>query len=116
MNQNAPIGATKRVPPRASVADGVESDDLDRSGNAILLALKEAAELAYADYAHICDATRDLSTKVRASEDHVQQLEAAARLWQDRAHAAEKWLQNIHQEVKTRFLGKAADPYPSELP
>jgi hypothetical protein len=104
------------APSRGSAAASAETDDLDRSGNAILSALKEAARLANSDYERVCDVTRDLSNKVRATEERVQELASAARLWQDRATTAEKWLHDIHKEVKGKFFGKPAEANASNRP
>jgi hypothetical protein len=109
MNRYASETAINEGPLRSSAEHRSDSDELDRSGNAILFSVQEAAKLANADCERASTAARELSGQVRSAEDRVKELEAEARTWHDRAFAAEKWLLRIYKEIEGKFFNQPAE-------
>jgi predicted nucleic acid-binding Zn-ribbon protein len=88
--------------------------ELDRSGNAILYLVKQAADRAEADGERARDRARDLSDEIVAAENRVAQLELEVQAFRDRAFSAEKWLLRIYKEIEGRFFNQVADTQASD--
>jgi hypothetical protein len=81
------------------------SGSVDKSGNAIIALLKEAADTARATCLQAVDAADKTSIQLRAAEDQINELELEVRHHYDRAVHAEKWLARIHHEIEEKFFG-----------
>jgi DNA repair ATPase RecN len=100
--------APKKVVPFAPTSKDdatSDGDPTERSGQAIVALLKEAADITNETCDRAMDTAHQLSIKLRAVEDRVKELEAEARQYQVRATQAEKWLLRIHQEIEDKFFG-----------
>ena len=118
MNQRAgegvktiiPFGQTSKetIPfapkPKEVRADG---DAVDRSGQAIVSLLQQAAETANANCDRAMDLAHKLSMQLRAAEERIRELELEMRHYQDRAQRAEQWLVRIYNDIEQKFFEKA---------
>jgi hypothetical protein len=105
-------GAPKAVVPFAPKlnAKSEAGDELDRAGQAILGALREAAGVAEARYQQVVEKTHQLSAQLRSAEDRVKELEARLRHHEVRAERAEKWLYQISVEIEQKCFDGAPAP------
>ena len=94
----APKAREPRAEPRS------EGDPVDRSGQAIVALLQEAAESATVNCDRAMDMAHKLSIQLRAAEERVRELELEMRHYQDRAQRAEKWLVRIYNDIEERFF------------
>jgi hypothetical protein len=76
---------------------GEDSDGMDRSGDAIVTRLQEAAG------------------KLRAAEDRIEQLETEMKQIRDRAVRAETWLQVIKEEIEERLITPTTTSIPKSM-
>jgi hypothetical protein len=83
-----------------------DGDPLDRTGDAILGFLHEAATVAKDNCQQAIDVAHKLSLQLRAAEDQIKDLEADVRYYKDRALRAEQWLQRIGEEIKKEFVSR----------
>src|SRR5258705_11403089 len=81
-----------------------EGDPVDRSGQAIVALLQEAAETANMNCDRAMDLAHKLSIQLRAAEERVRELELETRHYEDRAQRAEKWLIRIYNDIEERFF------------
>ena len=65
-------------------------NELDRAGQAILGALRQAAGVVEAKCQQAVEKTHKLSAQLRAAEDRIRELEAKVRHHEERADRAEK--------------------------
>lgn len=72
--------------PAAGRPESGSSDSLDRAGQAIL------------------NVANKLSTNLQAAENHIRDLEADLRYYQDRTARAEKWLLEISGYLERKFV------------
>jgi hypothetical protein len=79
---------------------------VDESGRGIIALLGRAADTAKQDCARAMDLAHKLTFQLRAAEERLRELEAAATHFRDRAARAEDWLQHIHREVEQTFFQK----------
>ncbi len=84
-------------------------DPLDRTGQAILGLLHQAANTAEANNQKVRELAHQLSAEVRAAEDRIKELENKARYHEGRADRAERWLYKISEEIEQKFFGRAND-------
>jgi non-ribosomal peptide synthetase component F len=100
----------KNVLPFDGAARGSEPDDfdLDRSGQAIVTLLQQAAQAARDNEERAAAIARKLSAQVQAAEDRAAQLEDEVRHFQDRAFRAEEWLLRIFKEIEAQFFDQNA--------
>jgi septal ring factor EnvC (AmiA/AmiB activator) len=103
---NNGAGAPTAVVPFApkSNAKSEAGDELDRAGQAILSALRQAVGASEAKYQQAVERTHQLSAQLRSAEDRVRELEAQVRHHATRAERAEKWLYQISLEIEQKFL------------
>jgi hypothetical protein len=100
------------VPFGSSLKEDAPNDasPTERSGQAIVALLKEAADMSRQTCERALDTARQLSIKLQASDARVTELESENKKYQLRATEAEKWLLRIHQEVDEKFFGSTAVP------
>lgn len=103
MNPSADQPTRKIVPFSSSVGDK-QSDELDRSGEAIIYLLQQAADAARANEDRAAGISQNLSAELQAAEDRAAQLEAEVQACQDRAFRAEKWLLRVYREIEEQFF------------
>lgn len=94
-----------RDQPRAGGPDAVE-----RSGQAIIALLQQAADAARRNEDRAHARAEQLAEELREMEGRLQQLEEHARHYQDRATQAEKWLLRIYTEIQQRLIEPMGDP------
>src|SRR5215469_960610 len=84
-----------------------DGDAVDRSGQAIVSLLQQAAETANANCDRAMDLAHKLSMQLRAAEERIRELELEMRHYQDRAQRAEQWLVRIYNDIEQKFFEKA---------
>jgi hypothetical protein len=94
-----------------------EVDPVERSGQAIVALLQQAAEAANSQRDRAMDVAHKLSMQLRVAEERVRELELDMRHYQDRAQRAEeraqraeKWLVRIYKDVEEKFFEQKAPP------
>ena len=87
-----------------------DGDPVERSGQAIVALLREAANVAKETCERAVKTADQLAVKLRSAEDRIKELESDARHYQVRATLAEKWLLRIHGEIEERFFGPDVAP------
>src|SRR5215470_9188964 len=80
------------------------ADPMDRSGQAIVNMLQQAADTANSNCDRAMELAHKLSMQLRAAEERIRDLEGDARHYHDRAQRAEKWLTRIYKEVEEKFF------------
>lgn len=80
------------------------SRQVDRSGEAIINMLRQAAEAAEAECARAMEAAHQYAMQLRASEDRAEKLRLQVEYLEQRAIAAENWMQRIQGEIEEKFL------------
>ena len=95
---------TRKIVPFGPSAGDKQSDELDRSGEAIISLLQQAADAARANEDRAANILHKLSAELQAAEDHAAQLEAQVQACQDRAFRAEKWLLRVYREIEEQFF------------
>ena len=83
-----------------------EGDAIDRTGQAIVSLLQEAAEKANSDCDRAMELADKLSMQLRAAEERIRELDLEIRHYQDRAQRAEQWMVRIYADIEQRFLEK----------
>ena len=90
-----------------------DGDPVERSGQAIVALLQQAAETANSNCDRAMDLAHKLSMELRAAEERVRQIELEMRHYQDRAQRAEQWLVRIYEDIEHKFFeSKAAAAQP----
>jgi hypothetical protein len=92
------------------------ADGIDQAAQAILGLLQRTSAAAEAKNQQTLEMTHQLSAQLRAAEDRIRELEAAARYHQDRADRAEKWLYRISLEIEQQFFGREEGRHPQQPP
>jgi hypothetical protein len=109
MNQRAFDGPKKVIPFSPGEKDWPRNDDqIDRSGQAIVGLLDQAARAAKEDCDRAFDLAHKLSLQLREAEDRAVQLQAQVDHFQDRALRAEGWMVRIYKEIEDKFLNQRA--------
>jgi hypothetical protein len=85
-----------------------EGDPMDRSGQAIMALLQQAADTANTNCDRAMELAHKLSNQLRAAEERVRELEDDVRHYHDRARRAETWLTRIYKEVEAKFFERKA--------
>jgi hypothetical protein len=118
MNERAAEAVKKIIPfgqnpkesipfaPKPKEARG-DGDAVDRSGQAIVSLLQQAAETANANCDRAMDLAHKLSMQLRAAEERIREVEIEMRHYQDRAQRAEQWLVRIYNDIEQKFFEKA---------
>jgi hypothetical protein len=81
-----------------------EGDPMDRSGQAIVALLQQAADTASTNCDRAMDLAHKLSMQLRAAEERIKELENDIRHFHDRAQRAEKWLVRIYKDIEEKFF------------
>jgi hypothetical protein len=108
MSERTPDPSKKIIPfaPAKQVRD--EGDPMDRSGQAIIALLQEAAETANSNCDRAMDLAHKLSMQLHAAEERIRDLEAETRHYNDRAQRAEQWLVRIYKDIESKFFDRKA--------
>ena len=99
-----------------------DGDTVERSGQAIVALLQQAADSANANCDRAMEYAHKLSVQLRASDERIKELEVDLRHYQERAQRAEEraqraesWLVRIYKDVEQRFFEqKGAPPQQSQ--
>jgi hypothetical protein len=108
-----PSNGTKKIIPFAPAPKEeapVDGDSVERSGQAIIALLQEAANVAKETCERAVATADQLALKLRAAEDQIKELQSDVRHYQVRATQAEKWLLRVHSEIEERFFGPEVAP------
>jgi hypothetical protein len=110
MNPRAPDASEQvvQLPPKENPARG-DGDPLDRSGEAIVALLQQAANLSNESCDRAMSLAHRLSIQLRAAEDRIKQLQVELAQLQDRSARAEKWLSRIYQEIEQKLISPRAN-------
>ena len=81
-----------------------DGDPVDRSGQAIIELLQQAAETANSNCDRAMDLAHKLSMQLRAAEERIRELESDTNHFHDRAQRAEKWLARIYKDIEDKFF------------
>jgi hypothetical protein len=120
--KGAPAPQPKDIPYAPTRDARPDADTVERSGQAIVALLQQAADSANSNCDRAMEYAHKLSVQLRASEERIKELEGDMRHFQDRAERAEEraqraesWLVRIYKDVEQRFFEqKAAPPQQSQ--
>jgi hypothetical protein len=102
---NRATGAVKEIIPFAPTIEvQEEGDPMDRSGQAIVALLHQAANMAHSNSERATELAYKLSMRLRAAEEHIKELEKGICVFQERAQRAEKWLSRIYRDIEEKFF------------
>jgi hypothetical protein len=117
MNERAGEAVKKIIPDGQNTKETIPFDpkskevradgDPDRTGQAIVSLLQEAAEAANTNCDRTMGLAHKLSTQLRAAEERIPQLELEMRHHRDRAQRAEQWMARIYNDIKQKFFEEA---------
>ena len=107
MNERAGEVVKKIVPFDLKAKEVRDGDAVDRTGQAIVSLLQEAAETANSKCDRAMDLAHKLSMELQAAEERIRELELEMRRYQDRAQRAEQWLVRIRNDIEQKFFEKA---------
>ena len=79
---------------------------MDKSGQAIIGLLDQAARSAKEDCDRAFELAHKLSIQLREAEDRATQLQTQVEHFQDRALRAENWMLRIYKEIEDKFLAQ----------
>ena len=85
-----------------------------RSGQAIISLLQQAADVARRNEERAKAQAMHLAEELRAAEERCQAIEARMRHFEARAADAEAWLMRIHDEVQERLIVPLTAEEPQE--
>jgi hypothetical protein len=81
-----------------------DGDPVDRSGQAIIELLQQAAETANSNCDRAMELAHKLSVQLRSAEERIRELESDTNHFHDRAQRAEKWLARVYKEIEDKFF------------
>ena len=81
-----------------------QGDPVDRSGEAIIELLQQAAETANSNCDRAMELAHKLSLQLRSAEERIRELESDTNHFHDRAQRAEKWLARIYKDIEEKFF------------
>lgn len=99
------------IPQQGRESQRGEMPPAQRSGQAIISLLQQAAEVARRNEERAKAQAVHLAEELRASEERNRAMEARLRHFETRAAEAEGWLMRIHEEVQDRLLGPLTDEH-----
>ena len=82
---------------------------MDRSGQAIITLLQQAADTANSNCDRAMELAHKLSMQLRVAEERIRELESDLQHYHDRAQRAEKWLVRIYKDIEEKFFDRQAD-------
>ena len=83
-----------------------DADKVDSAGQAILKLLHKAAGAAEAHSRQALETAQKLSSKLRAAEDRIAELEAEVHHYREKSEHAEEWLRKISMEIEDRLVNE----------
>ena len=83
--------------------DTAPYDPTDRAGHAVITILQKAASTSNEEYERATRLADDLANKLRTTERRIEEFEAEAARFRDRAVRAEEWMQRIAREIESMF-------------
>lgn len=86
-----------------------EPNSAQRSGQAIISLLQQAADVAKRNEERAKAQAVHLAEELRASEERYRQMEARLRHFEARAAEAENWLLRIYDEIQDRLIEPMSD-------
>jgi hypothetical protein len=108
MNERA-FDAAKKIIPFAPGKDANPvSETVERSGEAIVTLVQQAANVAKDNCGRALDVAHKLSMQLRATEERIKELEQDVRHYHDRAMRSEQWLARIYMEIEEKFFDPKA--------
>ena len=78
-------------------------DPIDKAGHAVITVLQKAASTSNEEYERATRLADDLADKLRTTERRIEEFEAEAARFRDRAARAEEWMQRIAREIESKF-------------
>jgi BMFP domain-containing protein YqiC len=87
-----------------------EVDPIDNAGHAVITVLNKAASISNEEYERATALAADIANKLRTTERRIQELEAEAARFRDRAARAEEWMQRISHEIESKFIAPEGAP------
>ena len=107
MNQRTFDASKKVIPFSPGEREWPRGDDqVDKSGQAIIGLLDQAARTAKEDCDRAFELAHKLSLQLREAEDRATQLQSQIEHFQERALKAENWMLRIYKEIEERFLAE----------
>jgi hypothetical protein len=111
MNQRTTEGFKKIIPfaPEDREWPRDNSDPVEKSGQAIIALLEEAARAAKLDCDRAFKMAHELSLQLREAEQRAANFQSQFEQLEQRAIKAENWMLRIYKEIEERFLGERED-------
>jgi hypothetical protein len=109
MSERVPQPVKKIIPFAPTPKPREEGDPIDRSGQAIIALLQQAADTANLNCDRALELARTLSMQLHVAEDRIKDLEADMRHYHERAQRAETWLARIHKDIEEKFFDPKTD-------
>jgi hypothetical protein len=94
----------KSIPFGLTSKGNSSEDGLERSGQAIVTFIEQAAKAAKSRSDHARDVAQKLSDELGLAEKRVRELEADVNHYRDRATRAEDWLLRVSKEIEKQFF------------
>ena len=82
----------------------IRGDPVDRSGQAIIELLQQAAETANSNCDRAMELAHKLSSQLRSAESASRELESDTNHFHDRAQRAENGWRRIYKEIEEKFF------------
>jgi chromosome segregation ATPase len=86
-------------------------DTLDLTGEEVLSALRQVANVAEQNIQHALAQAHQASMELRLAEDKIARIEQEMGGFKERAERAEAWLQRISQQIEQIFPSRQPDAY-----
>jgi hypothetical protein len=108
MNQRTAEVLKKVIPfpPADPVRPREDGDQVEKSGQAIIALLEEAARAAKSDCDRAFELAHELSLQLREAEERAAKFQAEFAHLEQRALRAENWMLRIYKEIEDRFLSE----------
>jgi xanthine dehydrogenase molybdopterin-binding subunit B len=99
-----PVARERDVSVAARDRSRIDANAAQRSGQAIISLLQQAADVARRNEERAKAQALQLGDELRIAEERIHALETRLRHFETRAAEAEQWLMRIHDEVKERLI------------
>ena len=93
-----------------------DSHATDRAGEALIAMLNEAATLSDENRDRLADLVDELSRRLAAAQDRIDQLQSDVEHFRGRAAGAEKWLACIQKEIEETLIGPMTEIRREQVP